>query len=453
MATGDDNGIIHHLRRAALLHDADDLTDGQLLERFLAAREEAAFEVLLRRHGPMVLGVCRRVLSNGHDAEDAFQATFLVLIRKGPSLLPRPTLGSWLHGVAYRTALKARAARWKRCVRERQAAAMSEARAPAEVRDHDLLLLLDRELDRLPARYRDAVVLCELQGKTREGAARQLGVPVGTLSGRLTTARRLLARRLTRRGVTLSATALEAVLTPSVASAGVPTMLVSSTLEAAAKLAAGQAASGALSAGVAALTQDMLKSMLLAKLKRTTVVLLTALALGGGAGGFAYHRAGQAAAPPAASRASSRPGLPEGGSGSAALPPQPPAKSRPGGNTHAGQSDRERLQGAWVPVEAVINGKATDPSDKKVRRSALTFAGDEASLWGFKGPYKLGPDQSPRHLEIVLTVKDRTDVVKAIYQFDGDRLVVSWITGGERPADFDTGKREGVCIVYEKTKQ
>ena len=175
MATGQDNSLLRHLRRAALLHDSGDLTDGQLLERFLAAREEAAFEVLLRRHGPMVLGVCRRVLSNVHDAEDAFQAAFVVLIRKGPSLLPRQTLGNWLYGVAYHTALKARAAGWKRRAKERQAAVVSRSQTPAEDTGHDLLPLLDRELDRLPDKYREAVVLCELEGKTRQEAATQLG--------------------------------------------------------------------------------------------------------------------------------------------------------------------------------------------------------------------------------------------------------------------------------------
>src|SRR5947209_3005560 len=114
MATGQVNSVSYHLRRAALLSDAGGLTDGQLLESFVARRDEAAFAALVRRHGPMVFGVCRRILSNTQDAEDAFQATFLVLIRKGTSLLPRHTVGNWLYGVAYRTALRARAADRKR---------------------------------------------------------------------------------------------------------------------------------------------------------------------------------------------------------------------------------------------------------------------------------------------------------------------------------------------------
>src|SRR5437016_2066128 len=120
MAAGQMNEVLRHLRRIGLQRDGAGLTDGQLLERFLAQREEAAFEALVRRHGPMVLGVCRRILGNAHDAEDAFQGTFLVLVRKAAAFTKRETIGNWLHGVAYRTALKARAAAAKRRVKEMQ---------------------------------------------------------------------------------------------------------------------------------------------------------------------------------------------------------------------------------------------------------------------------------------------------------------------------------------------
>jgi RNA polymerase sigma-70 factor (ECF subfamily) len=452
MATGQDNSLLRHLRRAALLQDAGDVTDGQLLERFLAMREEAAFEVLVRRHGPMVLGVCRRVLSNVHDAEDAFQVTFLVLIRKGPSLLPRNTLGNWLYGVAYHTALKARAASWKRHAKERQAAVMSRPQAPAEDMGHDLLPLLDRELDCLPDKYREAVVLCELEGKTREEAARQLGVPTGTLSGRLTTARRMLARRLTRRGVVMPGTALATVLAPGVASACVPPALVGSTVKAASALAAGQTAAGALSAEVAALTRGMLKSMLLAKLKLTTAALLIAAALGGSAGGFAYHLSARASAPPEVGGSNQRPNVPEGESRNAEVPPEP-QEAAPDDKTQAKQSDKEKLQGAWVPAKAVVNGRPTNPNDKKIRRSALTFDDDEVALWDAKGSYRLDPDREPKQLDIVLLVKGRKELIRAIYDFYDDQLLVSWVDGRERPSDLATGKREGVFIVYVRKEK
>ncbi len=455
MATGKDNSVIYHLRRAALLHEAGDMTDGQLLERFLARREEAAFEVLLRRHGPMVQGVCRRILCHVQDVEDAFQATFLVLIRKGPSLLPRPTLGNWLYGVAYHTALKARAAGWKRRVKERQAATMSKPQAPAEDMENDLLPLLDRELERLPDKYREAVVLCELEGKTREEAARQLGVPTGTLSGRLTTARRMLAQRLRRRGVTLSGAALAAVLAPDVASACVPPALVNSTLKAAAALATGQATVAVVSSEVAALMHGTLKSMLLAKLKLTTAVLLTVATLGGSAGGYAYHLTNQTAAPFEANASSLQPDTGVAVTPIAEPPPEQPKKAAPKLDDKADviQADKKRLQGSWLPVKAVVKNRATDPNDKKIQRSALTFNDEEVALWDAKGPYTLDPARMPKQLDIVLQIKGHKEPIKAIYDFDGDQLVVSWIDGRERPRDLDTGKREGVFIVYEKSKQ
>ncbi|HZV06895.1 MAG TPA: sigma-70 family RNA polymerase sigma factor [Gemmataceae bacterium] len=446
MATGKDNSLIRHLRRAAFLHDDGELTDGQLLERFLATREEAAFEVLVRRHGPMVLGVCRRVLSNVHDAEDAFQAAFLVLIRKGPSLPPRQTLGNWLYGVAYHTALKARAASWKRRAKERQAAAMSKPHETGEDMDQDWLPLLDRELDRLPTKYREAVVLCELEGKTREEAARQLGVPTGTLSGRLTTARRMLAQRLTRRGVTLTGTALATALTPSVVSASLPPALVGSTLEA--------VTVGAVSAEVAALTHGMLKSMLLAKLKLTTAVLLTATALSGSAGVFAYRVAGQSAAPSEVVESSPQPDLPEPEHPDAERLPEPREEAKLEGKTPAERSDKERLQGEWIPVKSIVKGEATDINEKKAARTLiLIFDDNMAAFWDGKGPYKIAPDEKPKQLDIEVHRKDQKELVKAIYQFDKDRLIVSWMKGAdERPPDFETGKNKGVLIVYEKAK-
>src|SRR5262249_18368629 len=152
-----------------------------LLECFHARRDEAAFEELVRRHGPMVLGVCRRVLGNHHDAEDAFQATFLVLARKGASLRTRQLVGNWLHGVAYRTALRAKAMIAGRQRHEQRAREFARPEPPADDGWQELLPVLDWELDQLPERYRVALVLCDLEGVTRREAARQLGVPEGTL--------------------------------------------------------------------------------------------------------------------------------------------------------------------------------------------------------------------------------------------------------------------------------
>jgi RNA polymerase sigma factor (sigma-70 family) len=226
----------------------------------------------------MVLGVCRRLLQHAQDAEDAFQATFLVLVRKAASLGQRELLGNWLYGVAYRTALDARAAAMRRRKHEKQVSSMPES----EVHDnadewHDLRPFLDQELNRLPDKYRIPLVLCDLEGRTRRDVAEQLNIPVGTLSGRLTTAREMLAKRLTRHGLALSGGALLATLFQNAASAAAPSPLVTSTVQAATAIAAGQAAAGVVSVPVAALTEGVVKAMLIKKLKIATVVLATIL--------------------------------------------------------------------------------------------------------------------------------------------------------------------------------
>src|SRR5437667_7676999 len=151
MATAEMGSVVRHLRRAVLLRDGGGLTDGQLLESFLASGEEAAFEALVRRHGPMVLGVCRRVLRDAHEAEDAFQATFLVLVRKAGSVVPRELVGNWLYGVAYRTALGAKTASARRRAKERE---MPRREALDEDIWSKLRPLLDHELSHLPDKYR-----------------------------------------------------------------------------------------------------------------------------------------------------------------------------------------------------------------------------------------------------------------------------------------------------------
>ena len=217
------------------------LSDGQLLDRFVERRDASAFEAIVERYGPLVWGVCRRVLRDHHDAEDAFQATFLVLARKAASVMPREKLGNWLYGVAFQTAMKARATRAKRRVRERPAWEMTEPEAVPDEHADELLSRLDREVTRLPEKYRMPIILCELEGKTHRQAAEQLGWPVGTVSGRLSRARALLASRLSRPGTPLTVGALGVLLAHDVARAGVPPELVRSTAQAASLSMAGKA--------------------------------------------------------------------------------------------------------------------------------------------------------------------------------------------------------------------
>jgi RNA polymerase sigma factor (sigma-70 family) len=314
MPTEQLRGVLRPLRRAALLRDGDPTTDGRLLNSFVSRRDEAAFEALLRRHGPMVLGVCRRLLRHPQDAEDAFQAVFLVLTRKAASIAQRGLLGNWLYGVAYRTALDARAAAARRRARERPLSALPEPEAAGETDlSRDLRPLLDEELHRLPDKYRVPVVLCDLEGRTRKEAARQLGVPEGTLSGRLTTARRLLARRLARHGPMLGGAAPAGPLSGVVASAGLPKSLVGSTVKAATLVAAGQAlTAGLVSAPVTALTEGVLNAMFLTKLKLAAVFVLLLGACGVAAGVAAYRvRASEQAGPAPVAKTAKAPATPK----------------------------------------------------------------------------------------------------------------------------------------------
>jgi RNA polymerase sigma factor (sigma-70 family) len=293
------NDVIGHFRKAVLLRDAAGLTDGQLLECFLLRRDEPAFAALVRRHGPMVMGVCRRVLGNLHDAEDAFQATFLVLARKAASVRSREVVAHWLYGVAYRTALKARATAARRRAREHQVNDMAQRDVPPDDGWRDLLPLLDQELARLPERYRVAVVLCDLEGVTRREAARRLNLPVGTLSSRLTRARQLLAKRVSRFGLAVSGGALAVALSEKTTAAAVTGALAAATTKAAALLVAGRAlTAGAVPARVLALTEGVIKTMLLMKL-RAVVAVAVVVCVGAGVVGLAYQTGAAEAKPTA----------------------------------------------------------------------------------------------------------------------------------------------------------
>jgi RNA polymerase sigma factor (sigma-70 family) len=274
--------VLRQLRREA--HDAGELTDGELLTHFARDRDETSFRLLMQRHGPMVLGVCRRVLNDPHDAEDAFQATFLVLVRKAESVRRLASVGSWLHGVALRVSWKARAAAARRRRAEKEAPAVSTTEASHACDWSDLRPVLDEEIDRLPQCYRAPLVLCCLEGKTYDEAAQQLGWAYGTVCGRLARARALLRSRLARRGVTLSAAALSSTLVGQATAAAVPVTLCEATLQGARLFAAGREVVGAVSANALTLTQEMLKTFLGARAKLAMLTGLVLLVLTASAG-------------------------------------------------------------------------------------------------------------------------------------------------------------------------
>jgi RNA polymerase sigma factor (sigma-70 family) len=271
------DGVLQHLRKLAAVQTCRELSDGDLLERFVGARDEAAFTVLIERHGPMVLGVCRRALPRFHDAEDACQATFLVLARKADSVRKKTSLSSWLHGVACRAAIKLKRDHLRRVRREGGIDAPTPTDPAAEVSWREVQGILDEELELLPERYRTPLVLCYLDGMTRDEAAQRLGLTPGSLHGRLERARHLLRQRLDKRGLTLAAMMSAASLSESAARAALaPTLVVSST-RAALLFAAGQPLTERVVATqVLNLTQEVLKTMFLAKLKLGSAAVLCA---------------------------------------------------------------------------------------------------------------------------------------------------------------------------------
>ncbi len=278
MATANLSGFFRRLTRGMGAETLADQPDRQLVERSLARRDEAAFEALLRRHGPMVYRVCWRVVQQEQDTEDAFQSTFLILAQKLRTVRKHACLASWLHGVAYRVALKAKAQAATRRRHEQQAP-VPQAVPPDEVTWGELRSVLDAELAQLPEKWRLPLILCYLERRTQDEAAAQLRWGKTTLRRRMDEGRAALGRRLSRRGVVWPAALSAVLLSDCVASAVLPAGLAGTTVEAATRFAAGQATAGVVSAKVAALTEAVLKSLWMTKLKVATVVLL-ALGIG-----------------------------------------------------------------------------------------------------------------------------------------------------------------------------
>jgi RNA polymerase sigma factor (sigma-70 family) len=276
-------GVLRHLRQLVAAQQANQASDEVLVRRFTAGQDGAAFEALVERHGLMVLRLCRRVLQNAHDAEDAFQATFLVLARKAGSIRKQRSVSSWLYGVASRVAHEARRDALRRRAREQRPLLASQADPGAELTWREVGRVLEEELERLPDRYRGPLVLCFLESKTRDEAARQLGWSLGTFRRRLDRGRELLRARLTRRGVTLPAALWAVGMSQGMASASLPGPLTAATVGAALAFAAGAGKSGAVAARVAGLAEAVLKSMSAVRIKVGVVLLaLTVVAAGVG---------------------------------------------------------------------------------------------------------------------------------------------------------------------------
>ncbi|HEY7154143.1 MAG TPA: sigma-70 family RNA polymerase sigma factor, partial [Gemmataceae bacterium] len=267
---------VRHLRGVMAAQRHHDESDEQLLRAFAERRDESAFAVLVRRHGPMVLHVCRRVLGHQQDAEDAFQAVFLVLARNAAKLRKKTALAGFLHGTAYRTALSAKRSAARRRKHEGRTTTRPPVDPATQLLWREVQTLLDEEIARLPEIYRSVFVLCGLESITQAEAARHLGLKEGTVSSRLTVARQRLQRRLARRGVELTALLAAAALTTETASALPAVLLANTTI------------GGVVSPAVAALADGGSSVLTIGKIKLTAALVLAASVLTG-AGLWVYH--------------------------------------------------------------------------------------------------------------------------------------------------------------------
>ncbi len=384
-------GVVGQLHRLASV-PAPEVSDGQLLERFNRAGEEAAFEALVRRHGPLVLGVCRRVLRDSHAAEDAFQATFLALLRRAHALDRQGSLAGWLHTVAYHVALKARANSARRRRREEAAATPDAIEPQVELLWRELRPILDEELDRLPEGCRAPVVLCYLEGRTNEEASRLLGWPVGTVKSRLARARELLRARLTRRGVTLSAGLFSGSLGQALAA--VPRPLARHTVQAALR----SAEAGLASPTAVALAEGALRTMSLARPKMVVAFLLlaglTALGLGAFTGQAEAQRHDPRPADPPAQAGATDPRLALDRAFALGKRPGEAQPAKPGRETTTltGRvlgGDGKPQAGARV---ALVGGVARGPVPKVLAEARTDRLG-----WFRLSVPRPGPGQEPRH--------------------------------------------------------
>ncbi len=351
------------------------LTDAQLIERFTTRRDEAAdlaFRALVERHGPMVLRICRGMLRDAHDADDAFQATFLVLVRRAGSLWVRDSLGPWLHQVAFRTASCARSAA---ALRRRHELGLTElaARPLQQCEADDLAVVVQEEVARLPERYRAAVVLCLLEGLTPEQAARHLNYPAGTVHSRLARGRERLRGRLTRRGLAAPAGLMTVGWAGNGVSAAVPPALADLTIRAALRLGVGQVSAGAVPASVAALMGTILRTMLMAKIRVTAALLLVLGVVAAGAGVIARQQT-QDGKPLDAQRSKDAQSVKLLAAGLAQLPANPPAVDALGDPLPAGA--RLRLGTLRFRPPSIVAELALSPDE-----TTIVTVGDELIAW------------------------------------------------------------------------
>jgi RNA polymerase sigma-70 factor (ECF subfamily) len=407
------------------------IADADLLDRFVRRKDEAAFAALLERHGPMVLGVCRRLLPDSHAADDAFQATFLIFLQKARSLRDPASLGNWLFGVAYRVARRARTvdARWRR--NERQVLEMAATESSSDPLWHELRPMLDEEIARLPPKYQAPVVLCYLEGKTYSEAAHILGWAEGTVSGRLARARDKLRRRLALRGEALSGALLPGLLAQK-GTEIVPPALAATIQKGALAVVTGQAAAVTFPIKVAALAQGTLQAFFISKLKVVVVVLTMICTFGGGAILVAHWMAGDQAA--------------------RLLPP-----------LHAWKDTfhrhLENLQGTWDLISLEKEGRPLSAEEVKKQGLVWIIEADQIVMQSNNkrstAKYSVDPSGNPHTIDLVLASdpEQQEQTWRGIYARPNGTLQVCYDPVGElRPKKFETAAGRTVLLMVFKKR-
>jgi RNA polymerase sigma factor (sigma-70 family) len=435
--------ILHLIRRVVEDQRLRELPDHDLLYQFSRGRDDAAFAALLRRHGPMVLDICRNMLGNADDAEDAFQATFLILAKRAGAIRKMSSVGSWLHGVAYRIALKAQARFARRQKHEARARGPARATAADDLTWREVRQVLHAELDRLSECYRAPVVLCYLEGKTLEEAALVLGVSRATVKKRLESARALLRGRLVQRGLGPAALLIAAAWPAARTAAGVPASLMSSTIRAASRLAAG---TGVISVKVAALTEGGLRAMSMTRLRIAVVSAFLAAVAFGSAGVLAY-RASAAGQTESAGSTSLREERSLG---------QPATGKKPESLEDPAARELKALEGEWAEVARTEGGYEVSADELK-RHGPWRFKGATLHYVGDKPDckVKIDPSKAPKRIELVVLRGPQGTLGKTqhgIYKLEKDRLTLCLRCIGDegQPAEFSAEKGSHQTMVMLK---
>lgn len=412
--------MLDSLNTLCLIGVVGDLSDGELLRRFLTARDrsaQAAFAVLVDRHGPMVLRTVRHVLGNAHDADDAFQATFLLLARKAGSVRKAESVAGWLHGAARRIAVRARSAEGRRRIYERRVA--KGASEPERVRSESWPELHE-EIGRLPRHYREPIVLCYLEGLTTEAAARRLGCPQGTVMSRLSRARERLHTRLTRRGF-----GREDLVEGSASRFGivaVPAVLGKTTVEASTAIAGGTTA-GAIGASASALS---LAGGEIIAMKASTLKAIAATALAGAIGLGTAWGVGEFRQPG------------DAGAESASAPPaERPAATVDKGSTF---QDIKRLEGTWIVKTTTLNGRPIQ--ERGLSGARFAFDSNGLDIDGGEGRerhvFALDTTSNPRAFLVNRITPNRRQSGWMIYERKGEGLRIAFNDAFQgRPESFE----------------